>query len=128
VIVVDTSVWVAALRSATSREGRVLTELLDADEVALPILVRVELLAGASNADRSRLRRGLSALPLIYPTDGTWGLIDRWVERAARAGQRFGVADLLIAALASETGALIWSLEMDFARMSRLHLLDIYEP
>ena len=127
-IVVDTSVWVAALRSAHSQEAKVLDALLDADDVLLPIPVRVELLSGASKGDRPRLRRGLSALPLLYPTDDTWTLVDEWSERAASAGQRFGVGDALIAALATEAGALVWSLDRDFARMHRLKLVDLYEP
>lgn len=127
-IVVDTSVWVAALRSAESREAIVLTSLLDADEVALPVPVRVELLTGASRADRPRLRRGLSALPVLYPDDACWSLIDAWVEQAGEAGERFGFGDLLIGALAAGTGALVWSLDADFTRMSRLRLVDLYAP
>jgi predicted nucleic acid-binding protein len=125
-IVVDTSVWVAALRSQASREARTLATLLDADEVALPVPVRLELFAGASTADRKHLRRALSALPVIYPTDDTWPLLDAWVEKSARAGQRFGFGDLLIAALASETGSLVWSLDAAFDRMEQLRLIDCY--
>jgi predicted nucleic acid-binding protein len=128
VIAVDTSVWVAALRSAPSPEARTLGQLMDADEILLPVPVRVELLAGVSTRDRPALQRGLSALPLLYPTDETWALIGRWVERAGQAGERFGVGDLLIAALASEVGALIWSLDADFTRMNGLSLVDLYEP
>jgi predicted nucleic acid-binding protein len=127
-IVVDTSVWVAALRSAKSDESSVLQALLDADEVALPVPVRVELLSGASNKDRPVLKRGLSALPVLFPTDETWTTIDSWIERAGHVGQRFGVGDLLIAALATEVDALVWSLDADFARMERLHLIDLYDP
>jgi predicted nucleic acid-binding protein len=127
-IVVDTSVWVAALRDGTCHEARVLGSLLDADEVSLPVPVRVEILAGASKRDLARLRRVLSALPLIYPGEGTWALIDTWIDRAARGGQRFGFGDLLIGALASEIGALVWSLDDDFTRMRRTGLVDLYEP
>lgn len=127
-IVVDTSVWVSALRSGTSPEAKVLGQLLDADEVDLAVPVRLELLGGASKPDRARLRRALSALPVLYPTDATWLLMDDWVERAATAGQRFGVGDLLIGALAHETGSLVWSLDADFTRMSRLGFVNLYEP
>lgn len=126
-IVVDTSVWIAALRSAAGSEARVLQQLLDADEVALVAPVRLEILGGASTADRERLQRAFSALPILYPTDETWRLLDAWVERTAGAGQQFGFGDLLIGALAAESGSLIWSLDSDFRRMERLKLVDCYD-
>jgi predicted nucleic acid-binding protein len=128
VIVVDTSVWVAALRKDASAEARALQRLLDADEVALAAPVRVELLIGASRKDRSALRRVLSALPLFVPADSTWDLLDAWVDRAGDAGQRFGVIDLLIGALSAERGATVWSLDADFARMERLALVTRFLP
>lgn len=127
-IVVDTSVWIESLGRSGVREAEVLRSLLDGDEVALASPVRVELLSGASNAVRPRLRRALSALPLLYPSDETWALIDEWVERSGRRGHRFGLGDLLIGALASEAGALIWSLDADFERMERLKLVQRYLP
>ena len=126
-IVVDTSVWVAALR-ADGREAATLRGLLDADEVLLPMPVKVELLSGSSQRDRQPLRSGLSALPIAYPTDETWYLIDEWTNRAARAGVSFGVGDLLIAAIAHEAGALIWSNDSAFERMESLKLVDRYDP
>jgi predicted nucleic acid-binding protein len=127
-IVVDTSVWIAALRSRSTREAETLAQLIDADEVGVPVPVRIELLSGASPADRVRLRRVLSALPVLYPTDDTWRLVDGWIDVAGKSNDRFGFADLLIGALAKEAGALVWSRDADFARMSRLGLVDLYEP
>jgi predicted nucleic acid-binding protein len=126
VIVVDTSVWVAALRSSTSDEARHLQELLDDDQVALTIPVRVEILSGARQAERLRLRRLLSALPTLYPDSAIWDLVDSWIDRAGAAGDRFGFADLLIGALAATQGAAVWSLDSDFSRMARIGLLELH--
>jgi predicted nucleic acid-binding protein len=127
-ILVDTSIWVSALRSATSREAVALRVLLDADEVALAAPVRVELLIGAPVRYRSELRRILSALPYWIPAESTWRLIESWLEPAARAGERFGMGDLLVAAVAAEHAAPVWSLDRDFERMARLRLVRLHSP
>lgn len=124
--VVDTSVWVAALRGASGSAAETLAGLLDADEVALPLPVRLELSAGVARSERSALTRALTALPVVAPSDETWALIERWIEQAANAGQRFALTDLLIAALAEELGALVWSLDADFERMSAVGLVRLY--
>jgi predicted nucleic acid-binding protein len=128
VIVVDTSVWVESLRRGRSHEADVLGRLLDADEVLLAAPVRVEILSGASRTDRWRLRRALSALPVLYPSSDTWKLIDGWIDSAGDRGDRFGLGDLLIGALSTEAGALLWSLDADFARMESLRFIRRYEP
>jgi predicted nucleic acid-binding protein len=128
VIVVDTSVWVAALRSASSSEASAFAGLIDSDDVLLTAPVRTELLGGARTADRKQLKRLLTALPVAYPTNSTWRLMDGWAELARDCGDRFGVGDLLIAAIAREAGALVWSLDADFARMERLKMVALYDP
>lgn len=126
-ILVDSSVWVSALRQAESGEAQTLSELLDEDRVALAMPVRLELLAGAPGRDRRRLRRLLSALPLWIPRESTWWLADSWLEPASRAGERFGIADLVIGATAAEREAAVWSLDRDFARMARLGFVELFE-
>jgi predicted nucleic acid-binding protein len=126
VIVVDTSVWVAARRDI--RIGRVLDALIDADHIALALPVRLELWAGLATRDRTAFLRAFGALVQLYPTEDTWKPLQGWIERAAEAGERFGLTDLLIAALAADIDALVWSLDDDFARMERLTLVRRYDP
>jgi predicted nucleic acid-binding protein len=126
VVVVDTSVWVAVLRSPTAPEAPLLAQLLDSDGVILPVPVRLELLSGTGARDRAMLKERLSAVAVAWPTEETWALVEQWVAGAADKGQRFGVGDLLIAALAAERNALVWSLDADFERMARLKLVQLY--
>ncbi len=125
-IVVDTSVWVAAVRDPAAAEAVVLRKLIDADEVSLALPVRLELMAGVARKDRTAFRRALSALPVIVPSEDTWRTVESWIEPAADAGHRFAVTDLLIAGLADEIGGLVWSLDADFRRMEALGLVRLY--
>lgn len=127
-ICVDTSVWVAALRRSGSAEAHHLSDLLEGNDVALPAPVRAEILSGASRRDRPHLRSTLSALPVLYPDGATWDRIDRWIDQAGDAGERFGVMDLLIAAIAVEERAQLWSLDDDFVRMARLKFVELHRP
>lgn len=126
-IFVDTSVWIEALRAAGSAAAIHLIALLDSDQVALAAPVRVEILAGASSRDGPRLRRVLSALPVFFPTEQTWTRIDDWLLVARTAGERFGFADLLIAAIAADHDGQIWSFDSDFARMASIGIVSIYQ-
>lgn len=125
-IVVDTSVWVAAQRKPAADIARTLNALLDADQVALALPVRLELWAGLARRDRQAFRRAFSALPLLVPTEETWQPLDGWISRAADAGHRFSITDLLIARLAEEVGALVWSLDSDFESLARLKFVGLY--
>ena len=125
-IVVDTSVWVAARRHPAGEVSEALRSLLDADEVVLALPVFLELWAGTAKADRRAFRRAFSGLPLLVPTEETWGPLDDWIARAGDAGERFALTDLVIARLADEVGALLWSLDRDFERMAKLKLVHRY--
>jgi predicted nucleic acid-binding protein len=127
-IFVDTSVWVAAFRGRDPRAARALEALLDDGLAALAGPVRLELLSGASSATHRKLRRVLGALPVFHPGLDTWATVESWIERAVAAGQRFGVMDLLIGAIAAERGGQVWSFDDDFVRLARMRLVKLYSP
>ena len=125
-IVVDTSVWVDVTRRPTSERARVFQQLVDADEVAVALPVRIELMSGVARKHRTQFRRALSALPVLRPTEDTWHLLESWIERASDKGVRFSLPDLMIAALARELDALIWSLDADFEAMEKIGIVRLY--
>lgn len=125
-IIVDTSVFVHAARRPTSATARTLNQLVDADEVAVALPVRLELMSGVARTHRKEFRRTLSALPALRPTDDTWRLIESWVEPAADKGFHFSIPDLMIAALTREIDGLVWSRDADFEAMEGLGLIRLY--
>jgi predicted nucleic acid-binding protein len=52
--------------------------------------------------------------------------MEGWIEPAADAGHRSAVTDLLIAALAHDIDAPVWSLDADFERLASLGLVRLY--
>jgi predicted nucleic acid-binding protein len=127
-VFVDTSVWIDYFRGRDRAIVRELGVLLDQDEVALAVPVRIELLAGVRATEAPRLRRLLGAVPIRHPTRETWDRVEDWALRSTAVGQRFGVGDLLIGAIADEHGGVVWSLDADFARMADLRLIRLHRP
>ena len=127
-IFIDTSVWIDYLRGGNAELTTAVQTLLDDDDVALAEPVRLEVLSGCSARNLSQIKRCLSALPLFYPSASTWRTIENWIEEAVSRGQRFGLGDLLIAAIASEQNGPIWSLDKDFSRLRALKFIETWKP
>lgn len=128
-VVVDTSVWVEAFRRRGRDDVRsALRVMLDEDRAVLAAPSRIELLSGSTHAKLEILRRSLGAVPTWTPGQATWSTVEGWLETTTRRGERFGVVDLLIGAVAAEHHAPIWSLDQDFERLAKLGLVTIHEP
>lgn len=126
-ICVDSSVWIAAQRGQDPQARLHLVHLLRRNLVLLPVIVRLEILAGAALASQPRWALSLHALTKAEPTSATWQRIETWLLKATAAGQRFALADLLIAALAADHDAAVWSLDRAFADMAALGWIKLYE-
>lgn len=94
--------------------------------MGLPVPVRLEILAGSSPNERRQLRELLLALPAYYPEVPTWVRMEMWTEQAVGSGRRFGLGDLLIAAITAEHQGELWSLDADFAAMAKLSFVSLH--
>lgn len=126
-VLVDSSVWIEFFRGKNQKLVEALKDLLDRNEVSLAIPVRIEILSGAPKESKQSLGRVLSALPLLYPSPETWRKIEDWIEEGLAKGERFGALDLLIAGIAGEQKALLWSLDKDFQRMEKLGWVSLFQ-
>jgi predicted nucleic acid-binding protein len=125
-IVIDTSVWIEYFRNKHSPIVSQLNDVLDLDKAAITCMTWIEILSGAKRTEIGQLRRVLSALPKYLPADQTWGRIEDWISIGLEKGHRFGAADLLIASIAVENKATLWSLDSDFKRMEKLGFIELY--
>ena len=124
----DTRIWIDFLRGADAAVTQELRRLLVRREVLLLGPVRVELLAGASQAAAQRLVKLLRPLPIVHPVAATWQQAEVWAMRGARSGSAFGLADLLIGTLTAEHGSPLWTRDADFKQMGALGLLTLHTP
>src|SRR5580700_5786287 len=126
-ILVDSSVWIDFFSSAPGRAGNELRRMIeDAEPFALTGVVVAEILQGLTR-DVSRIEHYLSQWELLEPRG-----FRTYREAAAifRLGRGKGVSlttiDVLIAAIALEHRASVFTLDKDFSRIAGLSGLTLY--
>jgi predicted nucleic acid-binding protein len=126
-ILVDSSVWIDFFSSAPGRAGNELRRMIsDAEPLALAGVVITEVLQGLTR-DASRIEHYLAQWDLLEPKG-----FHTYREAAAifRLGRAKGVSlttiDVLIAAMALEHHANLFTLDKDFSRIARLTGLPLY--
>jgi predicted nucleic acid-binding protein len=120
-ILVDSSVWIDFFSSAPGHAGNELRRMIaDAEPFALTGVVVAEILQGLTR-DVGRIESYLSHWEMLEP-----GGFRTYRDAAAifRLGRAKGVSlttiDALIAAIALEHGASVFTLDKDFSRIARL--------
>jgi predicted nucleic acid-binding protein len=126
-ILVDSSVWIDFLNSSPSNAGKELRRLIeDAEPFALAGVVVTEILQGLKR-DVSRLEAFLSQWDMLEPSGFRTYREAASICRAARAkGVAFTTIDALIAAIAIEHRATLFTLNRDFARIAPAIRLSLY--
>ncbi len=126
-ILVDSSVWVDFFRPSPGRGGAELRRMIeDSEPFALTGVVIAEILQGLTR-DVGVIERFLAQWDMLEPMG-----FDTYRSAAAiyRAGRGKGITsstiDALIAAIAMEHGASVFTLDRDFVRIARMTGLELY--
>jgi predicted nucleic acid-binding protein len=126
-ILVDSSVWIDFFSSAPGRGGAELRRMIeDSEPFALTGIVVAEVLQGLTR-DSAPIERFLAQCDMLEPEGFETYRQAASIYRAARArGISLTTIDTLIAAVALENNASVFTLDQDFARMKSLSSLELY--
>ena len=126
-ILVDSSVWIDFFSSKPGRGGAELRRMVEESEpFALTGVVVAEVLQGLTR-DASRIEGLLAQWDLLEPTGFETYRRAAAIFRNARAlGASLTTIDTLIASIALEHGASVFTLDRDFLRIARLTGLELY--
>jgi predicted nucleic acid-binding protein len=126
-ILVDSSVWIDFLSSSPSAAGAELRRMIaDAEPFGLTGIVVTEVLQGLQR-DVSRIEHYLSQWDMLEPVGYETYREAAGIFRTARAkGVAVTTVDALIAAIALEHGATLFTLDKDFGRIAGMMRLSLY--
>ena len=126
-ILVDSSVWIDFLSSSPGRAGAELRRMIaEAEPFAVTGVIVAEVLQGLTR-DVSQIEHYLSLWDMLEPRGFPTYREAAAIFRIARAkGITLTTLDALIAAIALEHGATVFTLNKDFARIARITRLPLY--
>jgi len=126
-ILVDSSVWIDFFSSKPGRVGAELRRMIEESEpFALTGVVVAEVLQGLTR-DARRIEGFLTQWDLLEPSGFETYREAAAIFRTARArGVSLTTIDTLIAAIALEHGASVFTLDQDFSRIARMTGLGLY--
>jgi hypothetical protein len=125
---VDSSVWIDFLSSSPGPAGAELRRMIArAEPIALTGIIVTEVLQGLTR-DVEEVERFLAMWDVLEPRGiSTYRAAAGIFRRARSRGFRLTTIDSLIAAVAQEHNVALFSLDKDFARISSLSGLRLYQ-
>jgi predicted nucleic acid-binding protein len=126
-ILVDSSVWIDFFSSRPGAAGGELRRMIQQSEpFAITGVVVAEVLQGLVR-DAAIIERFLSQWNMLEPAGfETYGSAAAMVRKARATGVSLTTTDSLIAAIALEHGASVFTLDKDFSTISRITGLELY--
>lgn len=128
-VLIDSSVWIEALRRKGSVEVKLALEaLLEVYEAQWCTPVRLEVLGGARPEERRRLGWHFATVPYRTCTEADW---DRAISLAWKLrdhGLSVPWFDVVVAALALHDNVRLYALDAHFRDIGRIAGLRLYQP
>jgi len=128
-VLVDSSVWIEAIRRAGRLEVKVALEgLLEEYEAAWCGPVKLEVLGGARAVERVRLAQWFACIPYRTMNESAWEQAKEryWILRDQ--GQTLPWSDVLIGSLALTWGCRVYAMDRHFEVMRDVLGLRLYQP
>lgn len=125
-ILVDSSVWIAAWRGNGPSLLEILGASVEAGEAGINLLIRTELLQGARDKKHQRaLMKLLEPVPILPFPDNFWDEAPAFYLKCREDGIRLTTMDSLIAIHAILLGISLWSLDTTFSKIRGLRQFKI---
>ena len=131
-VIVDTSVWLLALRRSTtiaSAETIELKKLIQNQSVVMLGCIRQELLSGMREiAWYEHLRERLSAFPNQILNENCYELAAKMFNECRAKGVQGSNTDFLICAAAQLNQLAIYTTDQDFKHYQKILSISLYQP
>jgi predicted nucleic acid-binding protein len=128
-VLVDSSVWIEALRRKGRLDVKVALEaLLEAYEAQLCAPVRLEVMGGARKEDRRTIGAYFSIIPYRAVGLDDWERAISLAWRLRGAGLTVPWLDVLIASLAIHDGVRLFTIDAHFEKIAQTAGLSLYQP
>ena len=131
-VIVDTSVWLLALRRSTtiaSAETIELKKLIQNQSVVMLGCIRQELLSGMREiAWYEHLRERLSAFPNQILNENCYELAAKMFNECRAKGVQGSNTDFLICAVAQLNQLAIYTTDQDFKHYQKILGISLYQP
>ncbi|MEE9548932.1 MAG: PIN domain-containing protein [Candidatus Binatia bacterium] len=122
-VVADTTVWIEFFNDPESEEKHVLDHLIDNDQLAFVGPVLAELLQGCRTAgEANAILYHVSALPFLEMNFSAWRRAGEISSSLRRKGTTLPLMDVIIAAIALEHDAEVFTIDPHFRRIPGLKL------
>ena len=125
-VIVDTSVWIPALKSKDAPEKAEIRRLVLAREAAIVGIVLVEILRGAKDrGDFDELLDQLQAAVILDDDEESWLLASQILFDLRRSGQSIPMPDAVIAAHAILGDHSLYTSDQHFQRIPSVKLHEV---